>query len=407
MAGNAQEICSNVVNDSAVSAWIVEIRDYLLGRLSKHARPESLNTPQVTVLFHAPIRRWWIFEGKKYAPLDGTLVAKADLVGRMAKRVLETFNPRFRLSERPDGIVDWGQTFSRGLNAVGREYVIASSGVGLNEQERDALSGWVRWIKQEWEIYANTFQLEKSVEWPNLDATTCDSFPSDRLDRWARVARRSRWPLLNGVVAESLRPCFEPDELKRIPLPTDRATLFELLCLVRIAKCISSAPGQIRWLLAEEDNELKLDNARILFQRSLPREDVLNTYDCDLVRAIEHFGVSIPKRVDLIVEFERDRAGFAGLIAEAKSGSQAYHDALPQLKTYRSALRRKQGGRYLLWGIVENAPIQEHDALLHLQQHFSREYLGSDAWVFSSADAIEQVLTCVGISVAAHSNRIN
>ena len=81
-----------------------------------------------------------------------------------------------------------------------------------------------------------------------LPAPACEAFEAlavyrseapatvDQLRQWAHVTRRSRWPLLRDVVAETLRTVFEPDALDHVPLPTDHATLFELLCLVRIAR---------------------------------------------------------------------------------------------------------------------------------------------------------------------------
>ena len=121
--------------------WAQEIRDYLLGRLSANLRTESLRKSQETDLANAPIRRWWIFDGKRYAMFDGPLGQNWGWVVHSVWRLGETFNPRLRLSDRPDGIVDWGHTLARGPNQLRPEYAVRSSGTGLDEEERVALRG--------------------------------------------------------------------------------------------------------------------------------------------------------------------------------------------------------------------------------------------------------------------------
>jgi hypothetical protein len=87
-------------------AWASEIRDYLLGRLSARNRHELLSHVQQTTLEHPPIRRWWIFEGKQYAHLGGSLAASFDVALRMAQRPCAHSTPYTH--QRPaDGVVDW------------------------------------------------------------------------------------------------------------------------------------------------------------------------------------------------------------------------------------------------------------------------------------------------------------
>lgn len=376
--------------------WAQEIRDYLLGRLSRNARTELLKSPQKTELANPPIRRWWIFEGKRYGMLDGPFVQNWVYVEQNARRLDETFNPRLRLSDRPDGVVDWGQTISRGPYHPGQEYVVRSSGIGLDEQEHSALRGWMRWIWEEWLEYTRRLGIEPRVQWTSSAIDAQGPFTLERLRSWAHTAKRSRWPLLHGVVAESLRPVLEPEELDRIPLPADEAKLFEVLCLVRVARCVSPPPRELRWLGGDgRDNTIELDGVRVYYQQSLDRQVVLATseYAGSLAPAVTFFHVRTPKFVDLAFDFETRRAGFDGIIIEAKSGTQQYEQTVAQLRTYRLARPRRQGCRYLVWGIVENP---ERDATPdELRRMFAAADQDDDVWVFSSANAIPIVLSAV------------
>lgn len=369
--------------------WAEEIRDYLLGRLSKVSRTEALRRPQQTELQHAPICRWWIFDGKRYAPLQGSLRQSWDWVIWQAKRLIETFNPRVRLNDRPDGVVDWGQTLARGLYQVHREYVVRSSGVGLDDREHASLCGWIGWIEQQWSEYAKYLGIKSCPEWPKFAGNV--EVTQERLKYWAHTARRSRWPLLHGVVAESLRPVLEPEELDRIPLPSDEASLFELLCLVRVARSVAPPPRELRWLTEENDNEIKLNGTRIYYQQWLGEAQVLGTYEKELASAVQFFGVSVPRRVDLRFEFEAARGNFDGIIIEAKSGTQEYEHTVAQLRAYRAA--RPPGSRYLIWGVVVGTPGQRDKTLEEFKAWFAATGKEADVWVFSTADAIPIVLS--------------
>jgi hypothetical protein len=322
--------------------------------------------------------------------LNGPLAQNRGWIVSQAKRLLGTFNPRLRFSDRPDGVVDWGQTLARGLYQVRQEYVMRSSGVGLDEQEYAALWGWITWIAAEWAEYVQHVSIESGGEWPTFADETQGPFGVDRLRRWANTARRSRWPLLHGIIAESFRPVLEPEELDRIPLPADEPMLFELLCLVRVARCVAPPPRELRWLMDENENEIKLDGTSIYYQQSLQQDRVLATYEAELASALKFFEVSTPKRVDLRFEFEATRAGFDGIIIEAKSGIQRYDDTVAQLRAYRAA--RRPGGRYLIWGVVEN-PVGSSKTLEDLRGRFAAANKIADVWVFSSADAIPVVLS--------------
>ena len=112
------------------------------------------------------------------------------------------------------------------------------------------------------------------------------------------------------------------------------------------------------------------------------------------VRSLRAFGVSIPKYIDLAFDFRVPRAGFDGLIVEAKSGSQQYGQAVAQLRTYRSARQRRPGSRYLILGIVEspNDPELTRDELAGF---IAAAPGAEDLWVFTGAGAIESTLMAV------------
>ncbi len=395
MEQSASEIPVEGLSQGRSDKWAEEIREYLLGRLAKKRRTEPLGSPQRAELYSPPVRRWWIFEGKRYAMLNGPLAQNREWIVSQAKRLLGTFNPRLRFSDRADGVVDWGQTLARGLYQVRQEYVMRSSGVGLDEQEHVALCGWISWIAAEWVEYVRGVGIESSCEWPTFACETQGQFSVDRLRHWAHTARRSRWPLLHGIIAESFRPVLEPEELDRIPLPSDEPMLFELLCLVRVARCVAPPPRELRWLTDENENEIKLDGIWIYYQQWLQQDRVLATYEAELASALKFFEVSTPKRVDLKFEFDAPRAGFDGIIIEAKSGVQRYDDTVAQLRAYRAA--RRPSSRYLVWGVVEN-PLGYNKSFEELQCRFAAANKSADVWVFSSADAIPVVLSAaVGI----------
>jgi hypothetical protein len=385
------------LSQSTGSSWAQEIRDYLLGRLSLNSRTEQLKVAQSADLANIPVRRWWIFEGKRYRMLDGPLAQNWDNVKQNARRLRETFNPRLRLNDRPDGVVDWGQTLARGPYRLRQEYVIRSSGIGLDEQEEAALRGWMQWIWDEGQEYRQGVAIDESVRWGTSAIDSNGPVTLERLRGWAHTAKRSRWPLLHGVVAESLRPVLEPEELDRIPLPADEAKLFELLCLVRVARCIAPLPRELRWLTADTDNTIKLDGVRVCYQQSLDKQIVLGTpeYAGPLASAVKFFRVRTPQFVDLAFDFETTRAGFDGIIMEAKSGAQRYEHTVGQLRTYRSARHRPRGGRYLVWGVIERLGDEREATFDELRDIVAAADQEADLWVFSSGDAISTVLSAV------------
>lgn len=378
-----------------IDVWAAEIRDYLLGRLSANALNVALSAPTTHEFTSRPITRWWIFEGKRYGLLGGTLAAHFSDILSMSRRLDATFNPRLRPSDRPDGEVDWGQTLARGAYRPGAELIVRSSGIGLDEAERAALRGWLGWLEHEWQQYSKTIKVACTFSSGTLGGDIAPPFALERLRTWAHVARRSRWPLLREVVAESLRPVLEPEEVDHIPLPEDPAKLFELLCIVRIARHFVPSPRELRWLDREATgNVLQFDGLSCRYQQPLERSRVIAAADYrgELARAVEAFDVGIPKYVDIAFDFETPIGGFHGLIVEAKSGAQQYRDAVAQLRTYRSAVPRLLGSRFLVWGIVQG-PVNTDATPERVNDLVFASARDEDVWMFSSAAAIGIVLS--------------
>ena len=109
--------------------------------------------------------------------------------------------------------------------------------------------------------------------------------------------------------------------------------------------------------------------------------------------ALERHGVDLPRRFDPLVTFEKPRAGFHGVLLEAKSGAQSFADTVHQLKAYRAALKEQLPGPLLVWGVVEGGGDRTkpfgrsalRDAALERRE-------GDDFWLFTSEDEIREAL---------------
>ena len=178
---------------------------------------------------------------------------------------------------------------------------------------------------------------------------------------------------------------LEPEDLDRIPLPAD-AKLFELLCLVRIARVLAPLPKELRWLDPDmTDNVLRLEGLRCFYQQSLARDEVLATpeYSGSLKAAITAFGVRIPRFIDLAFDFDVTRSSFDGIIVEAKSGSQQFGDTTSQLRFAERP--RRPRSRFIVWGIVERTDGPDATAEL-VRNVLAATGSSDDVWLFSSAE---------------------
>ncbi len=381
--------------------WAEEIRAYLLGRIPKNLQTGPVPQPKTTSL-HPPALRWWIFEGKRYQTVTGPLAGAWGLLAQRAAALLATFNARLRVTDHPDSEIDWPRTLARG-STFPREYVATSSSVGLSEDERAALAGWIAWLADQWTTYSQRVDVTGAPAFESFEALgshlgSPGPQSDERLRRWAHTARRSRWPLLRHVVAETLRCAIDTDEVDQLPVPVDRWMLFELLCLVRVARAIAPNPGDIRWLDREvQENSIRIPGARCRYQVGLRRADVLSSseYTKRLAEALDIFVVGVPERIDALWRFDPPRSGFSGIVLEAKSGGQQVEDALLQLRTYRAALPRGAGQRFVVWGVAERSgPLGAHQ-LAWLHDAAQRD--DEDVWVFSGPDDIAPALRALGI----------
>jgi hypothetical protein len=104
------------------------------------------------------------------------------------------------------------------------------------------------------------------------------------------------------------------------------------------------------------------------------------------------------RRFDALVTFYKPRAGFHGILLEAKSGAQSFADTVHQLKAYRAALREQLPGPLLVWGVVEGGGdrTKAFDAEALRKAAMEREE-GQDSWLFTSEGEIREALEGVGL----------
>lgn len=386
-------------------AWADEIRAWLLGRLHRNRDQGAIPQVRAVRLEWVPILRWWIFEGRRYEGLARPLGESWSDVLRAVRALRTTWNPRLRITDVPTGDVDWGRTLARGPSALRPEWVCHSSGSGLREEEWRALQLWSAWIAAEWRSWRAAWKQAPGDEILELGMMSGDigmlQPHSEGLRRCAHIARRSRWPFLRNVVAGSLRALLEPEDVDRLPLPAGREDLFELLCLVRILREFAPPhPNGIRWLdHGLNRNQIRIPGATAFHQLTLDENMVLETH---LFRgppadAIRRFGVSMPRRVDVLVRFDPPRGGFGGILLEAKSGTQPPRSALLQLLAYRAALPHVDQGRLLVWGVVEKPVPERLSPGMRDGLRRAAATTAEDVWVFSGAGDIGAVLADVGI----------
>jgi hypothetical protein len=303
----------------------------------------------------------------------------------------------------PEGETDWIATAFASITAIQPLFVSRASQVGLSRSEQQALLGWQGWISRRWQDYVKDVGPPQDYPGELPWQVGLQVGPEPRLQqlrRWAHTAKRSRWPLLRNVVAESIRCSLEPQELDQLPLPSDHATLFELICMVRIVNAVEDQPSFIRWLDASvNNNSVRLSNLIFHTQYHLQRQEVLVTYEFDhgLRESIRRYGLSVPQIVDGLLLFDRPRCGFSAVLVESKSGGQHPDASFYQLKCYRAALKRKISGRFLVWGITESMPTNAYHGLVGEERD-----IDGDLWVFCSADQILETLRSLGLADAAN-----
>ena len=62
------------------------------------------------------------------------------------------------------------------------------------------------------------------------------------------------------------------------------------------------------------------------------------------VSALERHGVVLPRRFDALVRFDKPRAGFHGILLEAKSGAQSFADTDGPLSPATLGAETRDGG---------------------------------------------------------------
>lgn len=385
------------------TSYAAEIRDYLLGRLEKAHASHSITSEQTEL---APrCLSWWLFEGKRYIGLELPLALEWEFVRRQVARLRVAHSPRRRSLPTPDGEIDWLATALLSVTTGGQEYVARTTGIGLSDEERTALEGWIVWIEKQWRVYVTELGAPPGVttEPPTARTTEQDLAAPSRevLRRWAHVARRSRWPLLRNVVAETLRVLLEPQEIDRIPLPTKHDRLFELVCLVRALKTLTPPDRQLRWLDGYDgDNTVSVGDVRGRFQWRFGEEQVRASkfYPRELVEALDRHGIPLGGWMDVFFDLRSTTHPFDAVLVECKSGAQEPASALAQMHFYREILRPKFAGSMLVLGVVEAGPVASSLLGDLLKQ---RTNPPKDMFAFCSAAELPQVLTALGLGSAS------
>lgn len=306
------------------------------------------------------------------------------------------------MEESPAAETDWVRTALRRPMDPMPRFVVRASSSGLTDLEREALHGWRRFTAGLWRDYTAELGVPagapESLPWQSEEEPEPVSLR--QLHRWAQAARRSRWPLLREVVAETFRAAVEPESIDRLPLPSGRESVFELLCVVRLLDALHGPSGQIR-LLGEGDDlaGIRLPGLTCLYQGWLGGERLCDEeLGAPCVSALERHGVVLPRRFDALVTFDKPRAGFHGILLEAKSGAQSFADTVHQLKAYCAALREQLPGPMLVWGVVEGGGDRTKEFNRYaLEEAVKVREEGADLWLFTSEGEIGEALEATSV----------
>ena len=321
---------------------------------------------------------------------------------REVRRLDAVLSPEWSVEESPAAETDWVRTALRRPRDPVLRFVVRASSSGLTDLEREALHGWRRYTADAWRGY--TAELGVPAGAPETLPWQSEEEPEPvslrQLHRWAQAARRSRWPLLREVVAETFRAAAEPESIDRLPLPSGREAIFELRCVVRLLDVLHGPSGQIR-LLGDGDDlaGIRLPGLTCLYQGWLGGERLSDEeLGAPCVSALERHGVVLPRRFDALVTFDKPRAGFHGILLEAKSGAQSFADTVHQLKAYRAALREQLPGPLLVWGVVEGGGDRTKAFDVGaLREGAAERKEGQDLWLFTSEGEIRKALEGVGL----------
>jgi hypothetical protein len=395
---------------TAREGWRGLLTERLLGALYQRRVGQRLARPVATRLGdRLPIYQWWLFEGREWSVIGGPLGARWADLHRAVRGLLSTHNPRLREEDRPTGEVDWPRTLARGPRWDGA-VVVRAGRIGLGDDERDALLGWLGFALAEWRTFATRWSCAISTsDRAALDALTAlaaGGAPpvAARRTRWARVATRSRWPLLRELVAPSLRALDEPRDIISLPLPDSDDRLFELVVLALVADALGATWSEVRWFTARalaEDRarHVHIDALSVVWQASLDRGAVLGaSIDAELIPVVDDWGLRAHTNIDLLFNVRTiAHVPFDRIAVEVKSGDQGWSDGFWQLRAYGRTLRQTAPGeRILALCVAERAPALNAAQQARIAQQFASG--APIVWAFSNPADIATTLRLAGAS---------
>jgi hypothetical protein len=377
-----------------------EISAWLIGRLSpNHSRINLTSSFEQKFDKDAPALAWWLFEGKKYPNLSGSMKDNFERINRWVHIFFKLPHQVETLATLPVGEIDWLATSTMAQIESQKRYRTKLGGSTPSRDELRCIIAWSGWINKLWNNYCHLLKLPYQRD-PICNLPTNLPINSDiksNILKMAAIASRSRWPIFRNVITPSFKVLLGEDRLNSVPLPNNYDTLFELLTLVRVLKALYRNPKYIQWLdNFSSSNQGSIPGIKFYFQPTLDVRSGMaeGDFPAGLSTALrQQCAIGLPRRLDAAILFDESINGYDGIIIEAKSGERKFRSCIFQLASYRSAIRSIRSGKFVLLGITEYSkdPFLIDELVDHIKNAPSTE----DLWLFLPAESIDTVMNLV------------